>query len=96
MADQVLVLFHESQIARIATLSAVDGVGSIGLIAVKNQFLGKKLGRQLIQDTLEWVTLQKYRSVRVVTQGDNIPACRLYKSTGFKKIDIKYLFHIWL
>jgi dTDP-4-amino-4,6-dideoxy-D-galactose acyltransferase len=96
LADDILVITHENEIAGMVTLSEKDQVGSIGLIAVDANFRGKKYGQQLVYDALRWFLGKGCRAAQVVTQGDNLPACKLYKKCGYDVLSTTFYYHFWL
>lgn len=72
------------------TVDAKDGFSQIGLIAVEHALRGQGIGKQLVQAAQATAT-----EVRVVTQGRNRAACKLYESTGFAVRDTKLWYHWW-
>ncbi len=96
MADEVLVIRQNNNIAGMVTLSNKNGVGDIGLIAVDKKFRGRKFGQQLVGDAHRWFIQHGCHTSHVVTQGDNLPACRLYKRCGYQKTKIEFYYHFWL
>jgi dTDP-4-amino-4,6-dideoxy-D-galactose acyltransferase len=78
------------------TLQVQGAQASIGLLAVqagqRSQGQGRALvaaGRQLAQ---EWGC----EHLRVVTQLDNVPACRFYAGVGFAIEQREHVYHLWL
>jgi dTDP-4-amino-4,6-dideoxy-D-galactose acyltransferase len=96
MADEVLVIRQNNHIAGMITLSNKNGVGNIGLIAVDEEFRGRKFGQQLVCDAHRWFIKQGCHTAYVVTQGENLPACRLYEKCGYQQIKIEFYYHFWL
>jgi ribosomal protein S18 acetylase RimI-like enzyme len=96
MADEVLVVRNQERIIGMVTLSKEVGKGTIGLIAVDKDFRGKKIGQKLVQDALRWFVKNNCKSAKVVTQGVNSIACKLYEKCGFKKISSVHYYHFWL
>ena len=96
MANEVLVIRQHDHIAGMVTLSNKNGIGDIGLIAVDKKFRGRKFGQQLIWDAQRWFILHGCHTAQVVTQGDNLPACRLYEKCGYHDIKIEFYYHFWL
>jgi dTDP-4-amino-4,6-dideoxy-D-galactose acyltransferase len=70
--------------------------GQIGLVGVGSQARGRGLGRILIDHSLHWFSDQTVERVRVVTQGRNISAQRLYQSCGFTTKSVQLWYHRWL
>lgn len=72
-----------------------EGVGSIGLIAVSEIAQGQGVGGILVADALRFFGDAGCRRVRVVTQGANIRAQRLYQKFGFRTERSLASFHRW-
>jgi len=96
MADEVLVIMQNNHIAGMVTLAIKNGVGDIGLIAVDEKFRGRKNGQQLVFDSQRWFIQHGCHTACVVTQEDNLPACRLYEKCGYQKTKTEFLYHFWL
>jgi len=96
MANEVLVIRQNNHIAGMVTLSKKNEVGDIGLIAVDEEFRGSKFGQHLVYDAQRWFIQNDCHTAYVVTQGDNLPACRLYEKCGYQKIKIEFYYHFWL
>ncbi|MCD6577663.1 MAG: GNAT family N-acetyltransferase [Anaerolineaceae bacterium] len=96
MADEVLVILDNKNIAGMVTLSYKGVVGDIGLIAVEKKFRGRKLGQQLVWDAQRKFIQHGCHTARVITQGDNLPACLLYEKCGYQKTKVEFYYHFWL
>lgn len=72
-----------------------DEVGRIGLIALRDDHQGKGYGRQLVQAAQRFFFLSDTREVKVVTQGRNISAQRLYQSCDFRSNKLGLWYHKW-
>lgn len=72
-----------------------DKGGRIGLIAVDPAARGRGVGRLLLRHALASFRSRGIQSVKVATQGTNVPALRLYENCGFKVADVKVWFHRW-
>lgn len=70
-------------------------VGRIGLFAVDETARGKGGGAALLERCMEWFGAGGAISVRVVTQGVNVPAQRLYQKGGFRTISADGWHHLW-
>lgn len=77
------------------TCAIKDGVGDIGLIAVDESLRRQGIGRNLLAKSLRWFADQGATRVRVVTQGSNIPALRMYERAAFNIESIQLWFHWW-
>lgn len=94
-AKEVLVYYDEDIIAGFATLGEKNSIADIGIIAVNSNYRGKGIGKSLIHSSENWFLNKDYKNIQVVTQGDNIPACKLYESCGYKVSRLEYFYHFW-
>jgi dTDP-4-amino-4,6-dideoxy-D-galactose acyltransferase len=70
-------------------------VGEIGLLAVDAAAQGRGLGSALVGAALRWFVERRAVRVRVVTQGRNTRAQRLYQAHGLLTRSIGLWFHRW-
>jgi len=96
IAKEVLVIRDQGRIAGMVTLGEKNGRGDIGLIAVESGFRGKRYGETLVRGAQRWFIENGYKQGQVVTQGDNVPACNLYKKCGYAVEKVAYFYHFWL
>lgn len=68
----------------------------VGLIAVDASMRGKKLGAALVLAAQEWALKNGYGSAQVVTQGENLAACKLYEKCGYHVDKIENIYHFWM
>lgn len=100
-ADKVLVSVPVSRendpISGFVTchLPTADSSGSIGLLGTALDFQGQGVGRALINGALDWFAANHVGEVKVVTQGQNINAQRLYQRCGFITHSQKLWYHKW-
>jgi dTDP-4-amino-4,6-dideoxy-D-galactose acyltransferase len=69
--------------------------GSIGLLAVRQNSRGNRLGRRLMEASIAWFAARGARNVSVVTQGRNVAAQRLYERCGFLTSSVELDYHKW-
>ncbi|MGP0101640.1 MAG: GNAT family N-acetyltransferase, partial [Solirubrobacteraceae bacterium] len=67
----------------------------IGLLGVSPQARRKGIGKNLVLAAIDWFRTQGVPSVTVVTQGNNLPAQRLYQQHGFLSHDLQIWYHKW-
>ena len=96
LAREVLVAVEDEQIVGMITLDGDIPTGTIGLVAVNAQMRGQKFGFSLVQNALRWFKDNGYRSCKVVTQADNLAACKLYQKCGFEVAQVSFFYHFWL
>jgi dTDP-4-amino-4,6-dideoxy-D-galactose acyltransferase len=78
------------------TLGEKNGRADIGLLAVDATARGQRVGQQLVAAAQARAAAWGYAELQVVTQGNNIPACRFYEKCGFKLAHEEYIYHYWL
>jgi dTDP-4-amino-4,6-dideoxy-D-galactose acyltransferase len=98
LSDMVLVVKEPGLSAPLGmvTISIKQGVGQIGLIAVSEQQRGRGLGKLLVNAADRWMIAHGAHVAQVVTQLQNVAACRLYEQAGYKVEAIEYFYHFWL
>jgi len=96
IASEVLVIRDRDNIAGVVTLGEKNGHGDIGLFAVDSNYRGKNYGEMLVRAAQRWFIAEGYKYGQVVTQGQNIPACNLYKKCGYSVEKVEYFYHFWL
>lgn len=69
--------------------------GQIGLAGVGDGFQGKEIGHRLVSESLVWFAEHGVDRVRVVTQGRNVKAQRLYQRSGFLAKEVQLWYHRW-
>jgi ribosomal protein S18 acetylase RimI-like enzyme len=96
-ADIVLVAELDGAAAGYITLDYTSpSDNSIGLFAVAPEARGRGIGRQLVRCGLEWLRSQGAAASRVVTQGRNLAALKLYQKAGFRIEKLQLWYHLWL
>jgi dTDP-4-amino-4,6-dideoxy-D-galactose acyltransferase len=92
------VLVAENQGSPIGFISCKllgQNQGEIGLVGVRPDWQGKGLGQELINEALCWLSDNDISLVKVVTQGRNSQAQRLYQRCGFLTDTIQIWYHKW-
>jgi dTDP-4-amino-4,6-dideoxy-D-galactose acyltransferase len=77
------------------SVTTEQGIGEIGLVAVDRTSTGRGAGTALLNGALDALTALDVRRVRVVTQGRNVRAQRLYQRAGFRIERVELWFHAW-
>lgn len=96
LADAVLVERAEGRIIGMITVSYRGNRGQIGLFAVDHLWRGRGVGRRLLDAALQRCRAEGCDELLVVTQGDNIAACRSYERAGYRVIEEQDIFHFWI
>lgn len=96
IGGRVFVAERQGQVAGyIACQLPLPECGQIDLIAVAESAQGQGLGRALIATARNWFQAQDVARVRVVTQGRNVRAQRLYQRAGFVTQSLELWYHRW-
>jgi len=96
LADVVLVARDGTgRVVGLATVARRDSVGDIGLLAVHASCRGRGLGTRLITQAVAWMRAAGASESTIVTQLDNLPACRLYEQLGYRPSEVSALYHLW-
>ncbi len=96
MADEILVIPEDDALIGMVTLQNQEGVGDIGLIAVRKAFRGRHYGEMLVRAAQQWFLDHDIYTGQVVTQRENRAACYLYQKCGYHIKHTDYLYHFWL
>lgn len=94
-ADAVLVVPQNEQPAGFITCKVTRDGGQIGLVGVSSAMRGQGIGDRLIALAIDWFDRQGLTTASVVTQGNNIPAQRLYQKAGFQTRSMQLWYHRW-
>ncbi|MDB5346431.1 MAG: dTDP-4-amino-4,6-dideoxy-D-galactose acyltransferase [Schlesneria sp.] len=94
-ADDVLVIPQANRIAGMATVVQKEGYGSIGLVAVGEEFRGRGFGEALVRAAVTYCCERGIRQIQVATQSANQPARRLYQKCGFEVSKTEFVYHFW-
>jgi len=98
LSDMVLVVQEQglSVPLGMVTISIKAGIGQIGLIAVSESQRGRGLGKLLVDAADRWMLEHGAHGAQVITQLQNVAACRLYEQAGYKVEAVEYYYHFWL
>jgi dTDP-4-amino-4,6-dideoxy-D-galactose acyltransferase len=93
--DAVFVVARESALGYLSCRVLDGGEGEIGLVALAPSVRGQGAGAALIAAGLRWLDERGASGVRVVTQGRNLRAQRLYQRAGFVTRAVELWYHRW-
>ncbi|WP_051718356.1 GNAT family N-acetyltransferase [Hymenobacter sp. IS2118] len=82
--------------AGLLTLGEKNGRADIGLLAVDVAARGQRGGQQLVAAARAQAAAWGFATLQVVTQGDNVAACRFYEKCGFLPESEEHIYHLWL
>lgn len=95
IADQVLVARETGKIVGMVTVGRKGERADIGLVAVDASMRGRNLGGALVQSAQQWALENGFKIAQVVTQGENLAACRLYEKWGYQVDSVRNIYHFW-
>ena len=99
LADAVLVEREagneDGRIVGMITVSHRGAVGTIGLLGVDARWRRRGIGRRLLLAAASCCRSAACTQLAVVTQGDNVSACRAYEGAGYMIADEQDIFHFW-
>ena len=88
---QVLVYKIKDEIVGFVSFSKDKNNSTIELIAVDTAFQGRGIGKFLILEVENYLSIHSMLSVS--TQKSNVSACKFYTNYGFNSLKVKYIYH---
>ena len=96
IADTVLsAVDTQGNTVGMITLCGKGDTCHIGLLAVDAAVRRGGIGRLLLRAGHKWITKQGITRSTVVTQAENVPACRLYERCGYRVHESNNVYHFW-
>lgn len=96
ISEIVYIAYVNGCVAGFISIGKKNNRADIGLIAVSEEFRGRNIGAFLIEKASQYASLKGLEEIQVSTQGENIPAMRLYSKSGFTIEEKTYVYHLWL
>jgi len=96
IADEVLIYREQQDIVGFVTLKHHKYKSQIGLIAVDDKYQRRSIGMLLITACSAICNEEDTRWLEVITQRDNLGACRFYEKCGFILMKVENIYHIWI
>jgi len=93
--SKVFALMESGRMVGMVTASVSEGTGKIGLLAVDEQCRGRGLGQRLLSQCEVFYRSRGAEVCKVVTQKDNVSACRLYEKNGYRLEEEVEVWHVW-
>lgn len=96
-ADQVLIAEANGESVGYITcnLDKSADLGTIGLVGVNEAVRERGIGQTLVNGALDWFSSREISNVKVITQGRNFAAQRLYQRSGFLTESVHLWYHKW-
>ncbi len=96
ICDEVFVEVVGAESVGFITVSAKEGCGCVGLLAVSEECRGKGVGGRLLCAAEAWSLANGMSRIRVPTQRSNEIACRFYERSGYDIAETVAVFHAWV
>lgn len=96
MASEVFCYMIEDTPRGLITLNRKEGSGTIGLVAIHEDFQHRGIGSTMMQHVIAYSKKKQVVKLTVATQLENNPACKLYEKSGFKVQSVTDVWHWWL
>jgi len=95
--DYCFILEVDQQAVAFTTVKENDdGTADVGIVGVDKNYSGRSLGTILLEKVITDLQKRNLSALRVVTQGRNYPAQRLYQKSGFITNQMELWYHKWL
>jgi len=99
IADVVFVAMDSTNIHEylgVVTGSSKNGIGKVGLMGVQKEVQGQGIGSLLITTLHEWMLSNDINISEVVTQKNNVQACKFYERSGYLLASLQHYYHFWV
>ncbi|TAE74856.1 MAG: GNAT family N-acetyltransferase [Bacteroidetes bacterium] len=96
IAKNVIIQQENQKIVGVLTLGIKNNRADIGILAVDNDYRGKKIGQNLILKAFEESKKLAQTQIQVVTQKANQNACYFYEKMGFMIEKTENIYHFWI
>lgn len=96
IASEVFCYMVEGVPRGLVTLNDNNGVGTIGLVAIHENFQHQGIGSAMMRHVIYFSKENQIAKLSVATQLNNILACRLYEKCGFVVESVTDVWHWWL
>lgn len=96
IASEVFCYMVEDVPRGLVTFDRKEYVGTIGLVAIHEDFQHQGIGTAMMHHTIHYAETMHCMKLSVATQFENSPACRLYEKNGFSVESITNVWHWWL
>jgi dTDP-4-amino-4,6-dideoxy-D-galactose acyltransferase len=95
IAIKTFITKENSNITGMITLGGKDNSSKIGLLAVNDNFHGRKIGTDLVRRADSDAYSHGFKTIHVISQFDNTAALKLYEKCNFKIENIINVYHLW-
>ncbi|TAH29456.1 MAG: GNAT family N-acetyltransferase [Cytophagales bacterium] len=96
IAEKVIIQKIDNNIVGLLTLGIKNNKADIGILAVDENFRGRKIGKNLVLRVFEESKKIGQKQIQVVTQKANENACNFYQKMGFEIEKTENIYHFWI
>ena len=94
-SGEVFGYYDNGKLAGFVYVSLHGNCAKIELLVVGEKFRRKGIGQKLTMHAIGYARSNECTEMQVVTQGDNLSACKTYRTCGFKLVEQKAVFHLY-
>jgi len=94
--NDIIIYIKDKKPAGFITVRIKSGIPFIDLLGVSNEIQKKGIGACLIDEVERSMSKSGHKVLKVVTQGHNVRALRLYQRKKFKIESVNIFYHKWL
>lgn len=96
IADKTFVALDNKKIMGFITCRVKEKDGWIGLISVDREMQLKGIGTSLMAAVENYYLERNIKNSLVITQKDNLKACRFYESCDYVILQREFIYHWWI
>lgn len=96
IATEVFCYMIDNAPKGLITLERKDGVGTIGLVAIHEEWQNRGVGSLMMRHVIKCAQQSGCEQFSVATQFNNLPACKLYEKNGFIIDSVTDVWHWWM
>ncbi len=96
IATEVFCYMVNNMPRGLVTLDRKNGVGTIGLVAIHEDFQYQGIGAAMMRHVIRFAQKHDCGKLSVKTQLENVSACKLYEKVGFQVESVTDVWHWWL
>lgn len=96
IATEVFCYMVNNMPRGLVTLDRKNGVGTIGLVAIHEDFQYQGIGAAMMRHVIRFAQKHDCGKLSVTTQLENVSACKLYEKVGFQVESVTDVWHWWL
>jgi len=93
--EVILICKVENEIAGFLAVGIKNDRVDLIMGAVGEKHRGQGIGKELFMSAEHFALKKGFKRIQIVTQGNNVPACKLYEKIGYEIEGLAYIYHVW-